>query len=194
LTTSETCPICNGSGWKAVKVAHKLHPERMVDASERCDCFWNKRKHLLRIAAAIPTQYRACTFDTFTLDGRSVSVQQASVQAKALAIEYPAVKCRLLFTGPCGVGKTHLGVAILDAMLHKGIRCRFRVYGELLTEIRSTYHKDSDTGHESEDPIARSPEGSLLVPLKQIGGGVFVNGNRLLGYLGLASPNVLVHN
>jgi hypothetical protein len=44
-----------------------------------------------------------------------------------------------------------------------------------------------------EDPIARGPERSLLAPLKQIGGGVFVNGNRLLGYLGLASPNVLVH-
>ena len=50
-------------------------------------------------------------------------------------------KTGLLFVGPVGVGKTHLSVGILKALIReKGIHCLFCDYRELLKSIQNSYN------------------------------------------------------
>ena len=50
----------------------------------------------------------------------------------------------LLLTGPCGTGKTHLGVAILRSLIQdRGLHCLFYDFQDLLKEIQASYRPDS---------------------------------------------------
>jgi DNA replication protein DnaC len=60
-----------------------------------------------------------------------------------LVREYPAVNRGLLLAGPCGVGKTHLAVAVLRGLMEKGTPCLFYEFGALLKEIQDTYNPAS---------------------------------------------------
>lgn len=68
--------------------------------------------------------------------------------------EYPSVERGLLFTGPCGAGKTHLSVAILRGLIEKGIPCLFYEFGALLKEIQNSYN-----------PVSQASELKVLVPV-----------------------------
>ena len=55
--------------------------------------------------------------------------------------EYPVDKTGLLFVGTVGVGKTHLAVGILKALIRdKGVPCLFCDYRELLKSIQNSYN------------------------------------------------------
>jgi DNA replication protein DnaC len=55
--------------------------------------------------------------------------------------EYPTDKTGLLFVGTVGVGKTHLAVGILKALIRdKGVPCLFSDYRELLKSIQNSYN------------------------------------------------------
>jgi DNA replication protein DnaC len=73
-----------------------------------------------------------------------------------LASEYPAADRGLLLTGPCGVGKTHLAVAILHGLIGKGVPCLFYDLGALLKEIQDSY-----------DPASRASESKVLSPVRE---------------------------
>jgi DNA replication protein DnaC len=60
----------------------------------------------------------------------------------------------LLFMGPCGVGKTHLAVAILRALLEKGVECLFCDFRELLKTIQDSYN-----------PVVQTTEMQVLAPV-----------------------------
>ncbi|HEX8088278.1 MAG TPA: ATP-binding protein [Blastocatellia bacterium] len=47
--------------------------------------------------------------------------------------------------GPCGIGKTHLSVAILHGLIEKGVPCLFYDFGSLLKEIQKSYNTISQT-------------------------------------------------
>jgi DNA replication protein DnaC len=50
----------------------------------------------------------------------------------------------LLFIGPCGVGKTHLAVALINEMIEqKSVPCYFCDFRELIRRIQNTYSPDS---------------------------------------------------
>jgi DNA replication protein DnaC len=51
----------------------------------------------------------------------------------------------LLLTGPVGVGKTHLAVAILKGLIDKGVSCLFYEFGSLLKQIQDSYNAVSQT-------------------------------------------------
>ena len=58
--------------------------------------------------------------------------------------------------GPCGVGKTHLAVATLRALVDKGIRCLFYDFRDLLKEIQDSYN-----------PVSQATELRVLEPVYQ---------------------------
>jgi DNA replication protein DnaC len=60
--------------------------------------------------------------------------------------KFPIERTGLLFTGPIGVGKTHLAVGILQELIrNKGVQCLFVDYRELLKEIQNSYNPSVQT-------------------------------------------------
>lgn len=113
-------------------------------AAEPCDC-----RHELRVAALIerariPRRYEHCSFDSFDVifPGSDPSLAAAHLMARRFVEGYPATTegRGLLLTGSVGVGKTHLVVGILKALIEKGVRGLFCDYRELLKEIQHSYN------------------------------------------------------
>ena len=132
-----TCPICGGTGWRAV-VGSK---ERAV---VRCECRVKSRADRLLAGAKIPTRYEHCELGTFKYDPENAEdgkLGAARLAAGRFVEEYPIEKTGLLFVGTVGVGKTHLAVGIIQALIRdKGVPCLFCDYRELLKSIQNSYN------------------------------------------------------
>ncbi len=102
----------------------------------RCDCRVQGRAERLLAAAHIPARYEHCELSTFQYDPgdkRQAGIARAHNLAGRFVEEYPVEKTGLLFVGSVGVGKTHLAVGIIKALIRdKGIHCLFCDYRELL--------------------------------------------------------------
>ena len=74
------------------------------------------------------------------------SLQRARLVAAAFIENYPGESTGLMFVGTCGVGKTHLAVAILrELILTRGVVGLFYDYRELLKEIQNSYNQSVST-------------------------------------------------
>jgi len=145
------CPECGGSGW--------VHVVRDgVSGVQRCDCFRQARIDRLIANARIPARYAHCELQNFELTEklRTQSLELAKMGAETFVTEFPgATPIGLLFMGQQGVGKTHLAVGIIKALMQrKAVPCMFRAFPELLKEIQMSY-----------SPISESSELSLLSPV-----------------------------
>ena len=132
-----TCPTCGGTGWREV-VGSK---ERSV---VRCECRVKGRSARLLAAANIPARYEHCELSTFKYDpenAEDAKLSTARLAAGRFVEEYPVEKTGLLFVGSVGVGKTHLAVGIIKALIRdKGVPCLFCDYRELLKSIQNSYN------------------------------------------------------
>ncbi len=110
----------------------------------RCECEKSQHSESLLKAAQIPRRYEHCDFESF--DTRpDPSLKIAKVYSQRLVEEYPT-DFGLLFAGPTGVGKTHLGVAVLrELMVRKGVPCLYYDFLRLLKDIRDSYNPVSHT-------------------------------------------------
>jgi DNA replication protein DnaC len=140
------CPLCDDTGWKATD-------EDGVRSVARCDC-WRDQVGETRLAGArIPKRYQHCTLANFV--AYNESLERAVALAGRVAPTYPVVSKGLFFEGQPGVGKTHLGVAILKQVIQTtGARGLFYDTRDLLRVIRSTY-----------DPSIRTTELEILRPV-----------------------------
>jgi DNA replication protein DnaC len=137
-TSTQTCPICGGTGWKTIERGKERQ-------AVRCDCRVQDRGSRLLAAAHIPARYEHCGLSNFNTEGDRESLQEALRIATQFVENYPVEKKGLLFLGRPGVGKTHLGIAILKSLVHKGIPCRFVDYRELLKEVQHSYNQTVQT-------------------------------------------------
>jgi DNA replication protein DnaC len=135
--SESTCPICGDSGWRAIARGK----EREV---VRCECRLKSRGERLLAAAKIPARYEHCDLSTFKCDPEDKdlkSLADAKWLAGRVVEEYPTEKTGLLFLGTVGVGKTHLAVGTLKALIRdKGVPCLFCDYRELLKSIQNSYN------------------------------------------------------
>src|SRR5271165_797746 len=135
--TESTCPICGGTGWRDVPGSK----EREV---VRCECHVRGRAERLLAAAKIPARYEHCELSTFKYDPENpedAKLGTARLAAGRFVEEYPVEKTGLLLVGSVGVGKTHLAVGILKALIRdKGVPCLFCDYRELLKSIQHSYN------------------------------------------------------
>jgi DNA replication protein DnaC len=110
----------------------------------RCECRLKSRGERLLAAAQIPPRYEHCDLGTFQCDpddNDQQSLAKAKLYAGRFVEEYPTEKTGLLFVGSVGVGKTHLAVGILKALVHdKGVPSLFCDYRELLKSIQNSYN------------------------------------------------------
>jgi DNA replication protein DnaC len=132
---SVPCPICHGTGWEKVEDS---------EAVKRCRCTLDSKTARLLERARIPKRYEHC--DLRNYEGHNESQKKAKVIASKFVHEYPLVDVGLLFLGPCGVGKTHLSVAILKSLvMEKMVSCLFYDFRELIREIQNSYNPAAGT-------------------------------------------------
>ncbi len=131
------CAICGDTGWRTITRGK----EREV---VRCECRLKSRGERLLAAARIPPRYEHCDLSTFQYDhddNDQRSLAKAKLFAGRFVEDYPTEKTGLLFVGSVGVGKTHLAVGILKALIHnKGVPSLFCDYRELLKSIQNSYN------------------------------------------------------
>jgi DNA replication protein DnaC len=146
----KVCPICEGSGWMLVN-------EEGRTVARRCSCFREKQIQLLLEKAGIPKRYQNCSFNNFEI--HNDSHRDALRISRQFVKNYPVQDIGLLFIGPCGVGKTHLAVAILRELIEKkGVPCAFFDFRDLIRDIQSTYDPEADMStSEVLEPVLTTP-------------------------------------
>jgi DNA replication protein DnaC len=136
------CGECGGTGFAIVQAdgvtrARPCTCRRAAGTVSDLEAFLN--------GARVPRRYRDCEFENFDAYGEhSFSLANAKARAVRYAEEYPLSDSGLLFMGPPGVGKTHLGVATLRRlMVDKGVPCLFCDVQDLLRQLQATFDRQS---------------------------------------------------
>lgn len=136
------CPKCDGMGMRIV-----VRQGRQF--AEACDCRDLNRAERLLERSKIPRRYKHCTLDSYECDfGVDGSLPSARILARNFVREYPlgTEGKGILLTGSIGVGKTHLAVGILQALIQDThARGLFVDYRELLKEIQHSYNSQVAT-------------------------------------------------
>ncbi len=135
----DPCPICDDTG---LKLAVRADGERYA---QPCECRSRLRAERLLRQSAIPRRYEHCTLEIYEpgFNRADQSLATACMMAKRFVAAYPVTTegRGLLLTGRMGVGKTHLAVGVLQALiLEKGVRGLFCDYRELLKRIQESYN------------------------------------------------------
>jgi DNA replication protein DnaC len=180
------CPHCEGSGWKVVERgangAQALSTDKpgatagephMVWAVP-CDCTSGDKTERALQRARVPERYRHCDFENYETDNEIEGVSreqmaaynrtlaQAKLIVQRFAEEFlPVAEARsehgILLMGPCGVGKTHLAVAAMKAIVLRGHTGLYYDYRELLKAIQDSYNPESQATEMSVlDPVLKA--------------------------------------
>lgn len=161
------CPFCDGQGMRIVE------DERGRRSARPCSCRVQQRALRNLTRARIPKRYEHCTFESFehSYSGAHPSLLYAHETGRSFVRKYPLLDTEgagLLLVGAAGVGKTHLAVAVLQALiLERGATGLFYEYGDLLRTVQNTY-KDGVTATEL-DVLRPVFETEILV-LDELGG------------------------
>jgi DNA replication protein DnaC len=162
----KVCGTCEGTGWVLVAKEGK-------SVARRCRCFYERKAQALWDEARIPRRYQNCSLDNFKV--LNDSHKDALKISRKFVSNYPAQEIGLLFLGPCGVGKTHLAVAIIRELIEKkSAACCFYDFRELIRDIQSSFTPDSSLS-----------EAEILAP-------VFDAGVLVLDELGAKRPTAWV--
>lgn len=137
----ENCPRCTGTGWI-------LQKKDDQDVVSRCPCDEETRAERFASRSGIPPLYATASTENFLLpkDNPTAhrSLAQVMLAVRTYAREYPVVdKPGIMLIGETGVGKTHLAVAALNALIQRGFEGVFFDYQTLLDRIRSGYDRSS---------------------------------------------------
>lgn len=137
--TTEVCPKCDGAGMVLAINAAGVRVARV------CVCQQALRNGYRVAAARIPKRYQHCTLDSYETGfrGADPSMIQAQMMARRFVEAYPVETDGrgLLITGSIGVGKTHLAVGMLLALVEeKSAQALFYDYRELLKQIQHSYN------------------------------------------------------
>ena len=133
------CGLCEGSG---LRIA--LEDGRQV--ARPCECRIERRVARMLERARIPKRYEHCSLDSYESGFRGAN---RSARGCALAGEKVRgeLSCGdrgtgLLLTGSIGVGKTHLAVGILQALvMERGASGLFYDYRDLLKQVQNSYNQ-----------------------------------------------------
>jgi DNA replication protein DnaC len=158
IESSEVCPNCGGSGWE---------PDEINGRVRRCRCVESVRiQHLLE-KARIPKRYEHCDLDSYGPNPKYKSQKEALIFVQRFLDQYPLIDVGLLFLGPCGVGKTHLAVALLKQVItEKGDSGLFYDFRDLLREIQASWNSISQT---SELEVLRPVLEARVLVLDELG-------------------------
>jgi DNA replication protein DnaC len=135
---SEVCTICGGSGLRIMQ-------EDGRQFVKDCVCRVQRRAERMLGLAHIPRRYEHCSLESYDTDLPYSHKSQvlARLTAKKFIEGYPLETNGrgLLITGSIGVGKTHLAVGILQALVaERGAKGLFFDYRDLLKQVQNSYN------------------------------------------------------
>ncbi len=136
----DVCPICEGSGLVVVE-----RPDGSRAARE-CACRLERRAARVIARTKIPRRYEHCTLESYetAFPSATSSLKAAHRSARKFVESYPLETggTGLLLTGSIGVGKTHLAVGILQALVaERGASGLFCDYRDLLKQVQNSYNR-----------------------------------------------------
>jgi len=115
--------------------------------------------------ARIPKRYEHCDLESYLPS--NTSQRKAKKFVQSFLDKYPLIDIGLLFQGMCGVGKTHLAVALLKGVItEKGDGCLFYDFRDLLREIQASWNSVSQT---SELDVLRPVLEAKVLVLDELG-------------------------
>jgi DNA replication protein DnaC len=130
------CDVCNDTGWKTMETDG-------VSRVTRCECWLQQATERALSSARIQKRYAHCELSNF--EQHYDSLRDAYRKAVRFVDQFPAVDKGLLLIGENGVGKTHLAVAVLKAVIrNKRIQGYFYESGDLLKLLKDTYASDTN--------------------------------------------------
>jgi DNA replication protein DnaC len=152
--TPQLCLLCSGSGWEPV-----------AGGVRRCGCMSSVRVERLLAEARIPKRYEHCDLESYL--PQNESQKKAKLYVQRFLDKYPQIDVGLLFLGTCGVGKTHLAVALLkQVIMEKGDGGLFYDFRDLLREIQASWNSVSQT---SELEVLRPVLEAKVLVLDELG-------------------------
>jgi DNA replication protein DnaC len=161
---SEPCPRCDGSGWELVA-------DGRAGTARPCECQSRERLPLLLDATGVPPRYRSCRFENFN-PGNQDALRDALFTTRAWVDDFYREDGRfaetgLLFSGPTGVGKTHLAcAALLELVRRYSLRGRFVDFTALIHDIQATFDPSSP---ESKSEVLQPAMDAQLLVLDELG-------------------------
>jgi DNA replication protein DnaC len=154
ISADEKCHRCNDSGWEPVD-----------GGVRRCECIASMRIERLVSEARVPKRYEHCDLDSYLPNHESQ--KRAKIFVQRFLEKYPQIDVGLLFLGTCGVGKTHLAVALLrQVIIEKGDSGLFYDFRDLLREIQGSWNSVSQT---SELEVLRPVLEAKVLVLDELG-------------------------
>jgi DNA replication protein DnaC len=135
---AEICPICEGAGLRVIERGGRQF-------AEDCECRVQQRAERRLRYANIPRRYAGCLLENYEthLPWSNEKLEAAHLKARKFVEGYPLETNGrgLLMTGSVGVGKTHLAVGILKALItERGATGLFFDYRDLLKQIQHSYN------------------------------------------------------
>jgi DNA replication protein DnaC len=156
IQPSEVCPKCSGSGWE---------PDDISGRVRQCRCVESLKTQQFLEKARIPRRYEHCDLDSYIPN--HTSQKEAKIFIQRFLEQYPLIDVGLLFLGTCGVGKTHLAVALLKQVIaEKGDCGLFYDFRDLLREIQASWNSISQT---SELEVLRPVLEARVLVLDELG-------------------------
>lgn len=157
---SAACSICGGSGWIAIEGSLR---------ATSCTCQSSTRKQQRITAARIPSRYIHCRLGTFH-DRGNTTLALARRRVQEFTDCWPVTDRQrgILLMGGCGLGKTHLAVALLQELIgaSKPGKLLFSNFQDLIQEIHASFDSD-ETPSKSE--ILRPLLDADLLVLDELG-------------------------
>ena len=135
----EICPICEGSGLEVIQQDGRQF-------ARDCACRVQRRAQRMLERAHIPRRYEHCSLESYETNFPSShrTLGAAHLRARKFVEGYPVETAGtgLLLTGSIGVGKTHLAVGILQALVtERGATGLFFDYRDLLKQVQNSYNR-----------------------------------------------------
>ncbi len=126
-----------------MRIVERPDGERFV---RECVCRAERRTARMIARSKIPKRYEHCTLDSYEtgFTGATRSLKHAHMNARKFVESYPLDTggTGLLLTGTIGVGKTHLAVGILQALVaERGATGLFYDYRDLLKQVQNSYNR-----------------------------------------------------
>jgi DNA replication protein DnaC len=163
-TMDEICLICGGSGLRVVQQDGRQF-------AQDCVCRVARRTARMMERAQIPRRYEHCSLESYETNFPSShrTLGAAHLRAKKFVESYPleTAGTGLLITGSIGVGKTHLAVGILQALVtERGATGLFYDYRDLLKQVQNSYNA---TVRETELEVLRPVFEAEVLVLDELG-------------------------